>query len=72
MTFTPVSRLCINCKERLFITGSVDGDTCPICGEVMKVFMAKMLRLSKIPDSSAEKASNLPLVGKTENNSRIG
>ncbi len=55
MTFTPVSRLCINCKERIFIIEPVDEATCPKCGEVMKVVMEKKLRLSRIPVSSGNK-----------------
>ncbi|MBP2030334.1 hypothetical protein RE474_04325 [Methanolobus sediminis] len=49
MTFTPVSRLCINCKGRIFITEPVDEVTCPKCGEVMKVVMGKKIKLSRIP-----------------------
>lgn len=55
MTFTPVSRLCINCKGRIFITEPVDEVTCSKCGEVMKVVIGKKLRLSRIPVSSGNK-----------------
>ncbi len=55
MKFIQVSRLCINCKERIFITEPVDEATCPNCGEVMKVVMEKKLKLSKIQVSSGNK-----------------
>ncbi|TGC11577.1 hypothetical protein [Methanolobus halotolerans] len=52
--FTPVSCLCINCRERIIITEPVDRVTCHTCGEVMKVVIGKKLKLPRIPVSSVE------------------
>lgn len=54
MSFTPVSRMCLYCKERIFITEPVDEVTCPKCAEVMKVVMGRKLRLSRITVNSAD------------------
>ncbi|MDG6245091.1 MAG: hypothetical protein QCH31_12020 [Methanolobus sp.] len=63
-TFEPVSRLCINCRERIFITEPVEELTCPRCGEVMRVIMARTVSLSRIPVRLPESAPNSPVVQK--------
>lgn len=72
MTFTPVSRMCLYCRERIYITKPVDMVTCTRCGEVMKVVIARTVRLSRIPVNSSEKASNSPLEAKAQESLRVG
>ena len=72
MTFTPVSRMCLYCRERIYITKPVDRVTCSRCGEVMKVVIARTVRLSRIPASSGKKASNLPVEAKAPESRKIG
>ncbi|MDP2217471.1 MAG: hypothetical protein Q8J68_09310 [Methanolobus sp.] len=71
MTFTPVSRLCIYCKERVYITKPVDKVSCTRCGEVMKVVVGRTVRLSRIPVDLSEEASNLPVAAKAHGSRRI-
>ncbi|TGC07412.1 hypothetical protein [Methanolobus halotolerans] len=71
MTFTPVSRLCIYCKEKIYITEPVDRVTCTRCGEVIKVVIGRTVRLSRIPVDLSEKASNLPISVRTQGSGKI-
>ncbi|WP_292467268.1 hypothetical protein [Methanolobus sp.] len=48
MTFKPVSRHCLYCKDLIHIIEPVDQVKCHSCGEVMKVVQAKTVKLSKI------------------------
>ncbi|WP_292465896.1 hypothetical protein [Methanolobus sp.] len=72
MNFAPVSCMCLYCKERTFVTEPLDKVTCSRCEEVAELVRGEKLGPSRIPVSLGEKASSLPVVQKTVDNSKTG